>query len=186
MHGKSDKLSQDKNAQKEKLTDANNCAKRALELDSNNADGHKWAAITIGSLADLVSLRERIANGLAFHHHLETAMKLKKDDPTLFHLLGRFIIQIVALSWVERKFVNTFVDELPNVDNNQAINYFYDAHQLKPKWRENLFYLAQVLITENRKDEARKIIQETVDLGSGTTAEERELHTKILNLKTKL
>lgn len=76
-------------------------AEKAVGLDPQNPDCHKWYAIAIGSISDYVQTKEKIENGAAFKKHIDLALELKPEDPTLYHLLGRWSGEVANLSWLE-------------------------------------------------------------------------------------
>lgn len=89
-------------------------------------------------------------------------MAAKPGDATLHFLAGRFCYEFLSLSWVERKLAKTLFGELPQVSSEEALNYFLQAHQLKPNWKENLLYIAKVLVRDNRKAEAKKYLHQAL------------------------
>ncbi|XP_046382381.1 regulator of microtubule dynamics protein 3-like isoform X2 [Ischnura elegans] len=81
----------DMEKKKEMLTQGYEYAKEALQLDDLSADVHKWFAITVGSLGEFIGTKEKIENGFTFKEHVDAALKLHPTDPSLHHLLGRFM-----------------------------------------------------------------------------------------------
>jgi hypothetical protein len=65
-----------------------------LELDESNAEAHKWFAVTVGSRGEFLSTRKKIEDGYMFKEHVDKAIALKPDDPSLHHLLGRFSYEV--------------------------------------------------------------------------------------------
>ena len=72
-------------------------AERAMKLDDNSADAHKWYAITQGSRGQFLKISERIQNGFIFKTHIDRAVELNPNDSTLHHLLGRFCFEVDKL-----------------------------------------------------------------------------------------
>lgn len=50
----------EKNKKKDLIFETLRCAEKAVELDANCADCHKWYAIALGSITDYVGTKERI------------------------------------------------------------------------------------------------------------------------------
>lgn len=69
-------------------------AAKALELDDENANVHKWYGILAGAKGEFLSIKERIQNGKLFKLHIDKALQLKPKDATLHHLLGRFCYEV--------------------------------------------------------------------------------------------
>lgn len=68
-----------------------------MELDESNAEAHKWFAVTVGSRGEFLSTREKIEDGSLFKEHVDKAVALQPDDPSLHHLLGRFSYEVSIL-----------------------------------------------------------------------------------------
>jgi len=168
-------------AKKRLLYEGLHHAQKALELDDQNGDCHKWYAITLGCLNDYVSTKEKITNGMLFKEHLDIAMSLKPDDSTLYYLAGRFCMELSSLSWIERKLANTFFGELPPVTQQDALDYFYKAHQLRPKWLENIQFIVEILVALKDYVQARKYLKEAlaIDVASSEDVDIREKLLKI-------
>jgi len=75
---------------KEYINEGINQAKRALEIDNESANSHKWYAICVGARGSFVTTKEKIIDGFDFKDHIELAMKYNPSDFALYHLLGRF------------------------------------------------------------------------------------------------
>ncbi|KAI2801384.1 Regulator of Microtubule Dynamic [Blomia tropicalis] len=157
-------------------------AERALQLDEQNGDCHKWYAITIGSLNECVSTKEKIANGAKFKKHLDIAMSLKSNDPTLYHLAGRFCVEVLAISWIERKIANSFLGTLPNVSQQEALDYFLMAHSIRPNWKENILYIVQTMISMKNRNEAKRYLEQALSLPI-TSIEENAIQQRLLQIK---
>jgi hypothetical protein len=72
-------------------------AKRALELDDSHAEVHRWFAVTVGARGEFLGAREKIDGGFFFKQHVDKALELKPNDPSLHHLLGRFKYKVSIL-----------------------------------------------------------------------------------------
>lgn len=69
-------------------------ARRALDLNSNDAEAHKWFAILTGAYGDYLGMKEKIEGGYVFKDHVEKAITLRPDDASLRHLVGRFKFEV--------------------------------------------------------------------------------------------
>jgi hypothetical protein len=72
-------------------------ATKCLELAPRSSDAHKWYAVCIGTRGKLKGSREKIKDGLEFKKHVEEALSISPEDPTLHHLLGRFQFEVIML-----------------------------------------------------------------------------------------
>lgn len=147
----------DTERKKEYIYSANNLAKKALDLDSQCANAHKWFAITIGSLGEYEGIQEKIKNGFMYKEHIEKAIELDPDDSTYYYLLGRWCYSVYMLSWVERKVATTWFASPPTATIDEALAYFLKADQLNPgKWKDNMLFIAKCYIEMKKYKEAVK------------------------------
>lgn len=73
--------------------------RKALEINFDHAEIHKWLAILIGSRSEMVSTKEKINDGHLFKKHVDLALGLNPNDPSLHHMLGRFDYEVASLKW---------------------------------------------------------------------------------------
>ncbi|XP_027197962.2 regulator of microtubule dynamics protein 1-like [Dermatophagoides pteronyssinus] len=173
-------------SKKQLLYESFDMANNALKLNDHNANCHKWYAISIGCLKDFVSIKEKINNGIQFKEHLDIAMSLKDDDPTLYHLAGRFCLELLAISWAEKKLASMIVGySLPEITYQDALQYFMKAYQLKPRWKENVFFIVQTLIQMNEQGKAHDYLKEALAIPfNEKSGEEQIIHDKLLKLQS--
>lgn len=79
-----------------------------------------------------------------FKEHVEKAVSLKPEDPTLHHLLGRWCFEVANLSWLERKAAGMLFADPPTATNEEAMEHLLKADKLLPAWKENILLLSKV------------------------------------------
>ncbi|GIY55263.1 regulator of microtubule dynamics protein 2 [Caerostris darwini] len=149
---------------KELAFEAYEYARKAYEIEKNNPEVHKWCAITVGCLGDFVGTQEKIMNGHAFKEHVDKAIALKPEDPSLHYMLGRWCYEVAMLSWLERKLAATLFSSPPEATLIEARGHLVEAEKLKPEWKENLLYLAKTYIGEGDYSAAIKIIDRALSI----------------------
>ncbi|XP_071441981.1 regulator of microtubule dynamics protein 1-like [Hetaerina americana] len=150
---------------KELITQGYEFAKQALELDDSSAEVHKWFAITVGSIGEFIGTKEKIENGVTFKEHVDTALKLHPTDPSLHHLLGRFMYEVATLSWLERKIAGALFAEIPKASFSEAVEEFEEAEKLsKAPWKENRLLLAKALIGSNEFIQAVEWLEKAAEI----------------------
>ncbi|KAH9384740.1 hypothetical protein HPB48_026753 [Haemaphysalis longicornis] len=102
-------------------------AQRALQLDESCPEAHKWFAITLGALSEYVGTQEKIENGYRFKEHVDRAVRLKPQDPTLHHMLGRWSLEVATLSWIERKLASALYSRPPESSPQEARAHLLEA-----------------------------------------------------------
>ncbi|XP_049839556.1 regulator of microtubule dynamics protein 3-like [Schistocerca gregaria] len=118
-------------------------AERAVKLNPSSYEAHKWYAISVGTRGQLSGLKERISDGILFKKHIDEALKLKPNDGSLHHLLGRFNFEVASRPWMERSMASTLFG-LPSVSIEDALEHFLKAERLtKTPWKENRLFIAR-------------------------------------------
>lgn len=119
-------------------------AEKAIELDKNNSSAHKWYAIILGSITSYESMQNQILLGFKYKDHIKQAIDLDRNDPTNYHLLGRWCYEISKLSWWQRKAASAFVAEPPTSSIEEALENFLKAEEVKPGfWISNSYWIGK-------------------------------------------
>ena len=156
----------DSDLKKKLAFEALDFATKAIKYDDKNAECHKWYAITIGTLGDYVTTKEKISNGHQFKNHVDIALKLKPNDPSLHHMLGRFCFEIANLTWVERKVASALFSKVPESSFSDSLNHLIKAYELRPEWKENILFVSKILINQKKFTEAIKWIDKGMALNT--------------------
>jgi len=147
----------DADMKKDLLFQAYDCAREGLAMRSDDADVQKWYAITLGSIGDYQGTQERILNGFKFKDHIQYAITLRPDDPTLHYLLGRWCYAVYMLSWWERRAAAALFAEPPSASIQEALDHFLEAERLKrTAWKGNKLMIAKCYIELNDLEKVRK------------------------------
>lgn len=145
-------------------------ALEAREIAPQHVEVLKWSAITIGTVAKhgSVPLRQKIEDGLLVRQTLEEALELDPNDDTLHHLHGRWLYEVANLTWVERKFVQTWFGGEMNASIEEARAAFERVEASSPRrLKSNLLYLAKCALASDPYDpdgEARRLLETARDL----------------------
>ena len=93
---------------KDLITEAVQSGERALHINQDISEAHKWYAISLGSRGEFQGVKEKILDGFEFKKHIDRAAVLNPEDHITHHLLGRFcyeVSQVTLLSLPGRTFL---------------------------------------------------------------------------------
>lgn len=150
-------------------------ARAAIALEPNRPEGHFWLAANMGTLAESFGLR----NGLRYRgpvkQELETVLKLEPGfmNGSADRVLGRWYFRVPKLFGGSNKRAEEYLRSSLKYDENSTISRFF---------------LAEVLIDEDRRPEARAELQKVIDapLSAEWAPEDQEYKAKATALLARL
>jgi tetratricopeptide (TPR) repeat protein len=142
-------------------------ARAAIALEPKRPEGHFWLAANMGTLAESFGLR----NGLRYRGQVKQALEtVLQLDPAFMNgsadrVLGRWYFRVPRLFGGSNKRAEEHLRASLKYDENSTISRFF---------------LAEVLIDENRREEARAELEKIVDgpLSEEWAPEDQEYKTK--------
>lgn len=125
-------------------------ARQAVALDPNRPEGHFWLAANMGTLAESFGLRAGLRYRGPVKQELETVLRL---DPSFMNgsadrVLGRWYDRVPGL----------FGGSNRKAEAHLRASLAYDEHSIVSR-----FFLAELLIDQGRKSEARAELQKVLD-----------------------
>ncbi|KAF2354329.1 Tetratricopeptide-like helical domain [Trinorchestia longiramus] len=160
-------------------------AERSLAINAQNADTHKWYAITSGARGEYLGTRERIESGKVFKRHIDAALAFSPNDATLHHLLGRFCYEISGLTWLERRAAAALFGAVPESSYNEALQHFMSAEDLHASgWKENRLFIAKCLIKLEMEAEVSDWLEKALVLPAAT-ADDMMVDEQVKQMMTK-
>lgn len=172
----------DKKDRKEYYLDAENFARKAIEIDSLGAKGHLWRSISLGRVALDAGAKERVRMSKEIKKEVDRALELDPNDDIAWHVLGRWHRKISTLSFIEKTFANVFLGGVPKEASvEKAAECFQKAIEIHPEHINHYLELGITYEKLKQKDLAVQQYQKVLDLpikdsddeGFKKTAEER-------------
>ncbi len=150
-------------------------ARQAIAAQPDRPEGHFWLAADMGTLAESFGLRAGLRYRKPVKNELETALRL---DPSFMQgspdrVLGRWYFRVPRLFGGSNSRAEEHLRASLTYDNQSTIGHVF---------------LAEVLIDEGRKNDAREELQRVLDapLSAEWAPEDREYKEKARALLAKL
>ena len=124
--------------------------RKAVAIAPNRPEGHFWLAANMGALAESFGLRAGLKYRKAIKDELETVLRL---DPAFQQgspdrALGRWYAKVPGLFGGSKRLAEEHLRASLKYDENNTASHFF---------------LAELLLDEGRKDEARAELQKVLD-----------------------
>ena len=144
-------------------------AQRAVRVDSMGADGHYMVAVAAGRVALTKSAKERVRSARLVRDEALRAVALDPRHDGALHVLGRWNAEIMRLPGLTKFFAKTFLGaSIFNAASwDSSFVYFDRAIQLNP---QNIYHhldLAEALVDDDHRAEARPHLEEVGRLPLG-------------------
>eukprot|EP01128_Nolandella_sp_AFSM9_P012150 TRINITY_DN8_c0_g1_i1.p1 TRINITY_DN8_c0_g1~~TRINITY_DN8_c0_g1_i1.p1 ORF type:complete len:245 (-),score=80.20 TRINITY_DN8_c0_g1_i1:336-1070(-) len=144
-------------------------AEKAIEVDPSHFGGHKWAGILLGTLGDLLPMKEKIASAFKIKDYFVAAEKICPEDATVQLALGKWCYSVSSIGFLERQAASILFATPPESTFEEALTYVkksYDIIQSNPEFDTG----PQCLLMMGKTYEALKD-QDTAKVWYGKVAE---------------
>jgi tetratricopeptide (TPR) repeat protein len=138
-------------------------ARTGVALDSTNARGHSWLAVSLGLMADKIGTKEKLKRAKEIKQELDTALRLNPNDETALSMLGSYYREAAKIGWFKRMLGNAFLGEVPKGDFTLAEKAFRKAISIDSRVIRNYHELALICIESGRKEEAIALMNSALD-----------------------
>ncbi|HEY3884771.1 MAG TPA: TRAP transporter TatT component family protein [Vicinamibacterales bacterium] len=150
-------------------------ARAAIRIAPNKAEGHFWVAANMGGLAESFGLRQGLKYRGEIKQELETVLKIDPafQQGSADRALGRWYNEVPRLF---------------GGSNKESEAHLRKALAYNPRSAATLYFLAETLVDEAKKDEARATLQQVLDgpLDPEWASEDREFKQKAQKLMAEI
>lgn len=144
-------------------------AKKAFDVDPNNADANYVMGMAAGKMTDVEPENKKI---VAFVKdakvYNEKALLLNPKHAKATYSIGKWHYEMVNLSGIKKIAVKLFYGGLPNGDLDSAITYFEKCRVLDPYFALNYLDLVKAYRDNHRPTQAIEILNKLVKLPTRT------------------
>ena len=153
-------------AQRDSLySEAEQYARRAVEANPNDAEGHFHLARALGRKALSLGKKDRVRYAGDVRTQALDALKLDPKHPGALHVMGMWNYNVMSLSGMTRFMAKTFlggkVFDSANWDDAQR--YMEESVQNEPNRPVHHLDLARVYVARGMKDKARAAYEATIN-----------------------
>jgi len=141
-------------------------AKKALELDENRAESHKWYGIMIGKVGIIEGSKQKILNSYKVKEHTLKAIELDPTDDGNYHVMGQWHFALSDLSWFERKIAGIIYATPPKASFAEAAEFFAKANEMAPDDVRHLLWLGKTYLKLKNKDVAREALNDAIEISA--------------------
>lgn len=129
-------------------------AKRSIELEETNSNGHTWLAAGLGNTAMFEGSKTKVKLSTQIKAEVMRAISLNPKDDVAYSILGSFYREIAHISWVERQLAMTFIGKIPDGSYEDSEKALQKATALAPTVMRHWYELGLLYIYWDKKPEA--------------------------------
>jgi len=138
-------------------------AQLALTQNPDHWAGHKWMAIMLSAVAELLATKEKIENAFKIKEHALKALEIRPEDATTTHLLGRWCYNVASIGWFERKIAATLFATPPESSYDEALKFFLKAGEIEKNFARNDLFTGDTYLALGKKDKAKECYQKAAN-----------------------
>jgi len=149
--------------------------RKAIALQPNKPEGYFWMAASMGALAESYGLRQGLKYRTPIRQALETVLRIDPawQQGSADRALGRWYFRVPRLFGGSRK---------------EAEAHLRTSLRYNPNSTASHFFLAELLLDDDRKDEAKIELQKVIDslVDPDWAPEDQEFKQKARTLKSQI
>jgi FimV-like protein len=144
---------------------AERLARRAVEVNPNDAEGHFAMARAVGRVALTKGARDRVKYGAQVRASALRALELSPEHPGALHVLGRWNAEVMRLSGFTRFFARNLLGGkvLGEASWDNARQHMERAVEVDPNRLVHRLGLAEIYLDLDEDEKAREQLRQVVD-----------------------
>lgn len=156
--------------------EANATIEASLTLPGGDTNGNalKWAGITLGTLGDFISTKEKIQNAFKIREFFDKAHAANPSDATVVHCIAKWCFKVASIGMIERGIATALFATPPSSSYAEAEEYARKAASINTDktWAGNGLLLGEICYQQSKYGEAKAAF-EAVTKGQALSAAHR-------------
>ena len=138
---------------------AESYARRCIQVDSLNGEGHTWLAGALGYAALYEGIGEQVSLSHELLKEVTRALAINPEDDIAYSIKGSFYRALGNVGWLQRQLAKLFVGSIPDGGYEESEGALKRAVALAPDVMRHQYELGILYIDMGRKAEAREILE---------------------------
>lgn len=139
-------------------------ARRCIEKDSTQPEGHCWRAAALGYIALEAGKKEQLKLSHELVREVHATLALNPNDDAAYSIIGSFYRALGNVSWFQRQLAALFLGRVPDGGYEEAEVALKKAIALAPDVMRHQYELGILYIDMGRQEEAREILEHAATL----------------------
>jgi len=120
---------------------AESAARKCIQLDEMNSNGHTWKAAALGNIAIYEGSKSKVRLCNEIKRELLRAIQLNPKDDLAYSILGTLYREIGKISWIEKELALAFIGKIPEGGFDESQTSLRQAVSLNSKIMRHWFEL---------------------------------------------
>jgi len=129
-------------------------AKRCIQLEETNSNGHTWLAAALGNTAMYEGSKTKVLFCNQIKAELTRSITLNPNDDIAYSIFGSFYREIGNISWFEKQLAMTFIGKIPDGTYEDSERNFAKAIALNPNIMRHWYELGLLYVYWDKTPQA--------------------------------
>jgi tetratricopeptide (TPR) repeat protein len=160
-------LSKDRDEQKRLCVEAEKLARKAVQLNPGDSNGHAYLAVAVGKLALYEGGKRKVELSKEVKTEAEKALQCNPNEDVALHVLAIWNREMVELGWFLKSFAQILYGKFPPASMDAALADLRRAVELHPDVIPHHVELGITLASAGRWAEAKAELEKGLALPTG-------------------
>ncbi|MGQ9471160.1 MAG: hypothetical protein ACUVR0_05640 [Candidatus Aminicenantales bacterium] len=149
--------------QRKIYAEAEDFARRAIQVNPNDTWGHFFLSASMGKRLLLLGKKEQVQMSRQVKAEIEKAIELDPANDLAYHALGRWHRRMAEIGGVKRALGGLLYGDIPRGTFEEAEKYLKKAVELRPDYTNHYLELGRTYLAMGKKELAAESFQKCLD-----------------------